>query len=88
MVSIPQTAPKINPNRRFFLHRPAAERARHKAAHAAMTETSYTWKRKSIYTATSALRMDDAGFQHILTFVKMMLEKIAKADNFQFKKLS
>ena len=70
------------------MHRPAAEWARHKAAHAAMTETFYIWKQKSIYTATSALRMDDAGFQHILTFVKMMLEEIAKADNFQFEKLS
>ena len=88
MVSIPQTAPKINPNRRFFLHRPAAERARHKAAHAAMTETSYTWKRKSIYAATSALCLDEVGFQRILTFVKMMLEEIAKTDNFRFKKLS
>jgi len=46
------------------------------------------WRQKSIYAATSALCIDDAGFQHILTFVKMMLEKIAKADNFRFKKLS
>jgi len=46
------------------------------------------WRQKSIYNATSALRGSGAGFQHILTFVKMMLEKIAKADNFRFKKLS
>ena len=88
MVSIPQTAPKINPDRRFFLRRTAAEQARHKAAGAAVAEILCTWRQKSIYTATSALRMDDAGFQHILTFVKMMLEEIAKADNFQFEKLS
>jgi len=46
------------------------------------------WRQKSIYAATSALRIDDASFQRILTFVKMMLEKIAKVDNFRFKKLS
>ena len=88
MASIPQTAPKINPNRRFFLHRAAAERARHKAADAAAAEMLCVWQQKSIYDATSALRGGDAGFQHILTFVKMMLEEIAKADNFRFKKLS
>ena len=88
MASIPQTAPKINPNRRFFLHRVAAERARHKAAPAAASEFYCAWRQKSMYAATSALRADDAGFQHILTFVKMMLEEIAKADNFRFKKLS
>ena len=88
MVSIPQTAPKINPNRRFFLHRAAAERARHKAAPAVASETYHVWRQKSIYAATSALRAGGAGFQHILTFVKMMLEEIAKADNFRFKKLS
>ena len=38
MVSIPQTAPKINPDRRFFLRRAAEERARHKAADAAAAE--------------------------------------------------
>ena len=88
MVSIPQTAPKINPDRRFFLHRAAAEQARHKAADAVAAEMFSAWRQKSIYDATSALYMDGAGFQHILTFVKMMLEKIAKADNFWFKKLS
>ena len=88
MASIPQTAPKINPNRRFFLHRAAAERARHKAAPAAASEFYCAWRQKSMYAATSALRAGDAGFQHILTFVKMMLEEIAKADNFRFKKLS
>ena len=88
MASIPQTAPKINPNRRFFLHRAAAEQARHKAADAAAAEMFCTLRQKSIYDATSALCVDDAGFQHILTFVKMMLEEIAKADNFRFKKLS
>ena len=88
MVSIPQTAPKINPNRRFFLHRAAAEQARHKAADAAAAEMFCAWRQKSIYAATSALRIDGAGFQQILTFVKMMLEEIAKADNFWFKKLS
>ena len=41
-----------------------------------------------MYAATSALHAGDAGFQQILTFVKMMLEEIAKADNFRFKKLS
>jgi len=46
------------------------------------------WRQKSIYNATSALRGSGAGFQQILTFVKMMLEEIAKADNFWFKKLS
>jgi len=55
---------------------------------AAVVETSCAWRQKSIDTATSALYMDGAGFQHILTFVKMMLEEIAKADNFRFKKLS
>ena len=88
MASIPQNAPKINPNRRFFLHGDAAERARHKAADAAAAEMLRTWRQKSIYTATSALRAGGTGFQHILTFVKMMLEEIAKADNFRFKKLS
>ena len=88
MASIPQTASKINPNRRFFLHRAAAEQARHKAADAAAAEMLCAWRQKSIYAATSALRGGDAGFQHILTFVKMMLEEIAKADNFRFKKLS
>ena len=88
MASIPQTASKINPNRRFFLHRAAAERARHKAADAAAAEMLCAWRQKSIDTATSALHAGGAGFQHILTFVKMMLEEIAKADNFRFKKLS
>ena len=88
MVSIPQTAPKINPDRRFFLRRAAAERARHKAADAAAAELLCAWRQKSIYNATSALRGSGAGFQQILTFVKMMLEEIAKADNFWFKKLS
>ena len=88
MVSIPQTAPKINPNRRFFLLRAAAERARHKAAPAAASETYHAWRQKSIYAATSALCLDEVGFQRILTFVKMMLEEIAKTDNFRFKKLS
>ena len=82
MASIPQTAPKINPNRRFFLHRAAAEQARHKAADAAAAEMLCAWRQKSISAATSALCGGDAGFQHILTFVKMMLEEIAKADNF------
>ena len=82
MVSIPQTAPKINPNRRFFLHGAAAERARHKAARVTAAEMFGDWRQKSIYTATSALRAGGTGFQHILTFVKMMLEEIAKADNF------
>ncbi|RYS94717.1 hypothetical protein EAI90_06360 [Faecalibacterium prausnitzii] len=88
MVSIPQTAPKINPNRRFFLRRAAAERARHKAADAAAAEILCAWRQKSIYNATSALCGSSTGFQQILTFVKMMLEEIAKADNFWFKKLS
>ena len=88
MVSIPQTAPKINPNRRFFLRRAAAERARHKATDAAAAEILCARRQKSIYAATSALRAGDAGFQHILTFVKMMLEEIAKADSFRFEKLS
>ena len=88
MASIPQTASKINPNRRFFLHRAAAERAQHATVSAAASETYYAWRQKSIYTATSALRAGGAGFQHILTFVKMMLEEIAKADNFRFEKLS
>ena len=88
MVSIPQTAPKINPNRRFFLHRAAAERARHKAAPAAAAGMLRAWRQKSIYDATSALCLDEVGFQRILTFVKMMLEEIAKTDNFQFEKLS
>ena len=88
MASIPQTAPKINPNRRFFLHRAAAEQAQHAMNGAAVVETSCAWRQKSMHTATSALYMDGAGFQHILTFVKMMLEEIAKADNFRFKKLS
>ena len=88
MASIPQTAPKINPNRRFFLHRVAAEQAQHATVSAAASESYCTWRQKSIYTATSALHTDDAGFQHILTFVKMMLEEIAKADNFRFKILS
>ena len=82
MASIPQTAPKINPDRRFFLRRAAAEQARHKAAGAAVAEILCAWRQKSIYSATSALRGNGAGFQHILTFVKMMLEEIAKADNF------
>ena len=88
MASIPQTAPKINPNRRFFLHRAAAERARHKAVPATAAEILCDWRQKSIYIATSALCGSGACFQHILTFVKMMLEEIAKADNFRFKKLS
>ena len=88
MASIPQTAPKINPNRRFFLHRAAAEQAQHKAADAVAAEMFSAWRQKSIDTATSALRTGGTGFQHILTFVKMMLEEIAKADNFRFKKLS
>ena len=88
MVSIPQTAPKINPDRRFFLRRAAAERARHKAADAAAAEILCAWRQKSIYNATSALCLDEVGFQRILTFVKMMLEEIAKTDNFRFKKLS
>ena len=88
MVSIPQTAPKINPNRCFFLRGAAAEQARHAADPAAAVEISYDMRQKSIYDATSALRACGAGFQHILTFVKMMLEEIAKADNFRFKKLS
>ena len=88
MASIPQTAPKINPNRRFFLYRAAAEQAQHAMNGAAVVETSCAWRQKSIYDATSALRTGGAGFQHILTFVKMMLEEIAKADNFWFKKLS
>ena len=88
MVSIPQTAPKINPNRRFFLHRAAAERALHKAAPAAAAGMLRAWRQKSIYDATSALYANGTGFQHILTFVKMILEEIAKADNFRFKKLS
>ena len=37
-----------------------------------------------IITGTSV----GTGFQHILTFVKMILEEIAKVDNFRFKKLS
>ncbi len=41
-----------------------------------------------MYAATSALCLDEVGFQRILTFVKMMLEEIAKTDNFRFKKLS
>jgi len=41
-----------------------------------------------MHDATSALCGSGAGFQQILTFVKMMLEEIAKADNFWFKKLS
>jgi len=41
-----------------------------------------------MYDATFALCGSGAGFQQILTFVKMMLEEIAKADNFWFKKLS
>ena len=88
MASIPQNAPKINPNRRFFLHGDAAERAQSATVPAATSETYYAWRQKSIYTATSALRAGGAGFQHILTFVKMMLEEIAKVDNFRFKKLS
>ena len=88
MASIPQNAPKINPNRRFFLHRAAVEQAQHAMNGAAAAEMFSTWRQKSIYAATSALYMDGAGFQHILTFVKMMLEEIAKADNFRFKKLS
>ena len=88
MASIPQTAPKINPNRRFFLHRAAAERARYKAVSAVASESYCAWRQKSIYAATSALRAGGTGFQHILTFVKMMLEEIAKADNFRFEKLS
>ena len=88
MASIPQTAPKINPNRRFFLHRAAVERARHKAVPAAAAEMFDAWQQKSIYAATSALRVGGTGFQRILTFVKMMLEEIAKADNFRFKILS
>ena len=41
-----------------------------------------------MYAATSALCLDEVSFQRILTFVKMMLEEIAKTDNFRFKKLS
>ena len=41
-----------------------------------------------IAAALDAEVLDEVGFQRILTFVKMMLEEIAKADNFRFKKLS
>ena len=70
------------------MYRAAAEQAQHAMSGAAVVETSCVWRQKSIHTATSALHAGGAGFQHILTFVKMMLEEIAKADNFWFKKLS
>jgi len=88
MASIPQTALKINPDGRFLLRNSRPGGAQEKTVFAEKTKSSDTIKQKSINCATTVNNTGGACFQHKLTFGKMMLEKIAKADRFRFKNLS